>query len=146
MSYSALAAIFIDTILTFKGVRVFFFLIKADKLQKCSHSLVKIVSPFSSVLHAPLLLSDSRLHLFIQSDLGITKMEKCAVGKTRYTVAEAIQRSGSICIDGLEDKASCESDCERYLTEENGLYRRHFSCYKTLFFLPAATVLHQAWD
>lgn len=93
------------------------------------HSLVKIVFPFSSVLHAPLLLSDSRLHLFLQSDLGITKMEKCALGKTRYTVAEAIQRSGNSCIDGLEDKASCESDCERYLTKQNGLCRRPFSCY-----------------
>lgn len=67
---------------------------------------------FSSVLRAPLLLSDSRLHLFLQSDLSITKIEKCALGKTRYTVAEAIQRSGSSYISRL-DKASCDSECER---------------------------------
>ncbi|XP_042362801.1 sorting nexin-10A [Plectropomus leopardus] len=65
-----------------------------------------------SVLQTPLLLSDSRLHLFLQSDLSITKMERCAHGKTRYTVAEAIQRSGIGYISSLEEKASCESDCE----------------------------------
>ncbi|KAM3596791.1 uncharacterized protein V6R79_020996 [Siganus canaliculatus] len=65
-----------------------------------------------NVLHTPLLLSDSRLHLFLQSDLSITKIEKCAQGKTRYTVAEAIQRSNTGCVDTLEDKASCDSDCE----------------------------------
>ncbi|XP_070703035.1 sorting nexin-10A [Pempheris klunzingeri] len=64
------------------------------------------------VLHSPLLLSDSRLHLFLQSDLSITKIEKCACGKTRYTVAEAIQRSKSGYTSRLEDKASCDSDCE----------------------------------
>ncbi|XP_053190473.1 sorting nexin-10A [Scomber japonicus] len=66
------------------------------------------------VLRTPLLLSDSRLHLFLQSDLSLTKIERCALGKTRYTVAEAIQRSSSGYISRLEDKASFESDCERY--------------------------------
>ncbi|XP_029370707.1 sorting nexin-10A [Echeneis naucrates] len=65
-----------------------------------------------SVLHTPLLLSDSRLHLFLQSDLSTTKIEKCARGKTRYTVAEAIQRSSSVHIGSLEDKGSYDSDCE----------------------------------
>ncbi|XP_032366219.1 sorting nexin-10A isoform X1 [Etheostoma spectabile] len=65
-----------------------------------------------NVVQIPLLLSDSRLHLFLQSDLSVTKMAKCASGKTRYTVAEAIQRSGSGCISRLEDKASFDSDCE----------------------------------
>lgn len=68
----------------------------------------------------PLLLSDSRLHLFLQSDLSLTKIEKCALGKTRYTVAEAIQRSSSSYISRLEDKASCDSDCERYEPRCNG--------------------------
>ncbi|TMS17947.1 Sorting nexin-10A [Larimichthys crocea] len=58
------------------------------------------------VLQSPLLLSDSRLHLFLQSELSITKIEKCVRGKTRYTVAEAIQRSNSGYISRLEDKAS----------------------------------------
>ncbi|KAM8766256.1 sorting nexin-10A-like [Acanthopagrus schlegelii] len=63
------------------------------------------------VLREPLLLSDSRLHLFLQSDLSITRMERCALGKTRYTVAEAIQRSSSGFISRLEDKG-CDSDSE----------------------------------
>lgn len=73
------------------------------------------------VVHTPLLLSDSRLHLFLQSDLSITKMEKCARGKTKYTVAEAIQRSNSSCINRFEDKASCDSDCESSSSSVSGL-------------------------
>ncbi|XP_037649801.1 sorting nexin-10A [Sebastes umbrosus] len=65
-----------------------------------------------SVLQKPLLLSDSRLHMFLQSELSITKMERCALGKTRYTVAEAIQRSSSGIISRPEDKVSFDSDCE----------------------------------
>ncbi|TRY65760.1 hypothetical protein DNTS_005591 [Danionella cerebrum] len=45
-----------------------------------------------AVLHTPLLLSDSRLHLFLQSQLSIAKMDACAQGYTHYTVAQAIQR------------------------------------------------------
>ncbi|XP_023286809.1 sorting nexin-10A-like isoform X2 [Seriola lalandi dorsalis] len=74
-----------------------------------------------SVLHTPLLLSDSRLHLFLQSDLSITKIERCAHGKTRYTVAEAIQRSSRVYISGSEDKGSCDSDCESSSSSGLGL-------------------------
>ncbi|XP_054462403.1 sorting nexin-10A [Anoplopoma fimbria] len=74
-----------------------------------------------SVLYMPLLLSDSRLHLFLQSDLSITKMERCAIGKTRYTVAEAIQRSSSGYISRQENKASCDSDCESSSSSGFGL-------------------------
>ncbi|KAJ4927976.1 hypothetical protein JOQ06_015776 [Pogonophryne albipinna] len=65
-----------------------------------------------SIFENPLLLSDSRLHLFLQSDLSITRIERCASGKTRYTVAEAIQRCNGSFISSSEDKASCDSDCE----------------------------------
>uniref|UniRef100_A0A665WI24 Sorting nexin-10A-like n=1 Tax=Echeneis naucrates TaxID=173247 RepID=A0A665WI24_ECHNA len=83
-----------------------------------------------SVLHTPLLLSDSRLHLFLQSDLSTTKIEKCARGKTRYTVAEAIQRSSSVHIGSLEDKGSYDSDCESSLTlfESSDREPELFSC------------------
>ncbi|XP_034016799.1 sorting nexin-10A isoform X2 [Thalassophryne amazonica] len=64
------------------------------------------------VLQMPLLLSDSRLHLFLQSDLSIPKMERCAQGKTRYTIAEAVHRAGRGSISGLECKTSQEFDCE----------------------------------
>ncbi|XP_061521101.1 sorting nexin-10A [Phycodurus eques] len=73
------------------------------------------------VLHTPLLLSDSRLHLFLQSDLSTKKMQKCALGKTRYTVAEAIQCFDSGCLTTLEDKASCDSDCESFSSSGLGL-------------------------
>ncbi|XP_037330418.2 sorting nexin-10A isoform X1 [Pungitius pungitius] len=63
------------------------------------------------VLHTTFLLSDSRLHLFLQSDLSITRMSRCALGKTRYTVAEAIQRSGSG-FTTTSEKATSDSDCE----------------------------------
>uniref|UniRef100_A0A3Q2Y6J4 Sorting nexin 10a n=1 Tax=Hippocampus comes TaxID=109280 RepID=A0A3Q2Y6J4_HIPCM len=82
----------------------------------------------ATVLHTPLLLSDSRLHLFLQSDLSVKKMQRCALGKARYTVAEAIQRFDSVCVTPLEDdKASRDSDCERYdfyrLSEKQGRCR-----------------------
>uniref|UniRef100_A0A3B3X248 PX domain-containing protein n=1 Tax=Poecilia mexicana TaxID=48701 RepID=A0A3B3X248_9TELE len=65
------------------------------------------VSSFIKVLvfQNPLLLSDSRLHLFLQSDLSIRRIERCALGKTRYTVAEAIQLSRSG-YNSSEDKSS----------------------------------------
>uniref|UniRef100_A0A3B3ZSP2 PX domain-containing protein n=1 Tax=Periophthalmus magnuspinnatus TaxID=409849 RepID=A0A3B3ZSP2_9GOBI len=65
------------------------------------------------VVQSPLLLSDSRLHLFLQSKLSVGRMERCAQGRTRYTVAEAIHRSSSACVPPLEDKSSCDSDYER---------------------------------
>ncbi|XP_056876538.1 sorting nexin-10A [Takifugu flavidus] len=65
-----------------------------------------------NVLHTPLLLSDSRLHLFLQSDLSVMKIERCAVGRSRYTVAEAIQRTGTSCVSLLEEKRSGGFDCE----------------------------------
>ncbi|XP_071383894.1 sorting nexin-10A [Centroberyx affinis] len=77
------------------------------------------------VLQTPLLLSDSRLHLFLQSELSMTKMEKCALGQTRYTVAHAIQRASSSYINSFPledtDKASCDSDCESSSSSGLGL-------------------------
>ncbi|XP_029919768.1 sorting nexin-10A [Myripristis murdjan] len=77
------------------------------------------------VLQTPLLLSDSRLHLFLQSDLSITKIERCAQGQTKYTVAEAIHRSSSSSITNLplEDmrKASCDSAFDSSLSSGFGV-------------------------
>ncbi|XP_039976833.1 sorting nexin-10A isoform X1 [Xiphias gladius] len=87
----------------------FFSLRNTEQVSQRMKGLQKFLE---SVLHTPLLLSDSRLHLFLQSELSITKMENCALGKTRYTVAEAIQRSSRVYISRSEDKGSCDSDCE----------------------------------
>lgn len=65
-----------------------------------------------AVVQCPLLLSDSRLHLFLQSQLSVRRMERCARGRTRYTVAEAIQKSDSACVPSAEDKSSFDSDYE----------------------------------
>ncbi|GAA6231574.1 sorting nexin-10A-like isoform X2 [Lates japonicus] len=80
--------------------------------QQVSQRMKGLQEFLDGVLHTPLLLSDSRLHLFLQSDLSMAKIEKCALGKTRYTVAEAIQLSNRVYISRLEDKGSCDSDCE----------------------------------
>uniref|UniRef100_A0A8C1R5F3 Sorting nexin 10a n=1 Tax=Cyprinus carpio TaxID=7962 RepID=A0A8C1R5F3_CYPCA len=73
-----------------------------------------------AVLQTPLLLSDSLLHLFLQSPLSIAKMDACAQGQTHYTVAQAIQRCVGYTRFPVEEqhqeedsKACCDSDCER---------------------------------
>lgn len=48
-----------------------------------------------AVVHNPVLLSDSCLHLFLQSQLSIKKIEACAEGRSRYTVSDAIHSFGS---------------------------------------------------
>ena len=46
------------------------------------------------ILVCPYLLSDSCVHLFLQSRLSVAQMEACASGRTRYSVAQAIQCGG----------------------------------------------------
>ncbi|KAF7708488.1 sorting nexin-10B [Silurus meridionalis] len=47
------------------------------------------------IVRNPVLLSDSCLHLFLQSQLSIRKIKDCAEGRSHYTVTEAIQNFGS---------------------------------------------------
>ncbi|KAJ8273889.1 hypothetical protein GJAV_G00106620 [Gymnothorax javanicus] len=61
------------------------------------------------VLQTPLLLSDSCLHLFLQSDLSVSKMEACASGRTRYSVAQAIQRTAVCRLPSPSDDSDSES-------------------------------------
>ncbi|XP_050992968.1 sorting nexin-10A [Labeo rohita] len=79
-----------------------------------------------AILQTPLLLSDSLLHLFLQSQLSIAKMDVCAQGQTHYTVAQAIQRCVSCVRFPVEEqqqeedsKTCCDSDCES--TTSSGL-------------------------
>ncbi|XP_038653181.1 sorting nexin-10B isoform X3 [Scyliorhinus canicula] len=44
------------------------------------------------VLKINILLSDSRLHLFLQTQLDPMEIEACASGQTEYTVADAVHR------------------------------------------------------
>lgn len=50
---------------------------------------------FCRIMRNPVLLSDSCLHLFLQSQLSVRNIEACAEGRKNYTVTEAIQRSGA---------------------------------------------------
>lgn len=72
------------------------------------------------VLETPLLLSDSRLHLFLQSQLSIAKMDACAQGQTHYTVAQAMHRCPCDMRFPIEEqgheediKTFWDSDCDR---------------------------------
>ncbi|XP_026855830.2 sorting nexin-10B [Electrophorus electricus] len=49
------------------------------------------------IVCSPMLLSDSCLHLFLQSQLSVRKMEACSQGRSAYTVAQAIE---SYCAQG----------------------------------------------
>ncbi|XP_068189655.1 sorting nexin-10A [Antennarius striatus] len=93
----------------------------ARNMEQVSQRMKGLQEFLEIVLQVPLLLSDSRLHLFLQSDLSITRIERCALGKTRYTVAEAIQRSSCGYISRLEYKTSCDSDCESSSSSGLGL-------------------------
>ncbi|KAM4689639.1 sorting nexin-10 isoform 2-T2 [Discoglossus pictus] len=46
----------------------------------------------NKVMQCPVLLSDSRLHLFLQSHLSPEDIEACVSGQTKYTVLEAIHK------------------------------------------------------
>lgn len=67
------------------------------------------------ILQSPLLLSDSCLHLFLQSQLTVSKMEACAAGRTRFSVAQAVQRCGLRRFhsdDDLSKDNSLSCDCD----------------------------------
>ncbi|XP_047454936.1 sorting nexin-10B [Mugil cephalus] len=69
----------------------FFSLNNAQQITDRMKGLQKFLE---QILQSPLLLSDSCLHLFLQSELNISKMEACAAGRTHYTVAQAVQNCG----------------------------------------------------
>ncbi|KAM6088152.1 sorting nexin-10 [Chlamydotis macqueenii] len=48
------------------------------------------------ILQDALLLSDSRLHLFLQTQLSPEDMEACVSGQTKYSVADAINKFASL--------------------------------------------------
>ncbi|MEE6465918.1 hypothetical protein FKM82_006739 [Ascaphus truei] len=69
------------------------------------------------VMQCPVLLSDSRLHLFLQSQLGVEEMEACVSGQTTYSVSEAIHKfatSNRRFPVEEEEKTNHYVDSERY--------------------------------
>ncbi|KAF4103458.1 hypothetical protein G5714_016341 [Onychostoma macrolepis] len=67
------------------------------------------------VVHSPVLLSDSCLHLFLQSQLSVKKIEACAEGRSRYTVSEAIHSFAS-------GNKRFESQSEESMEEEDDMH------------------------
>lgn len=83
--------------------------------------LISSLPLFSRILQNTLLLSDSCLHLFLQSQLSMSKMQACAAGRTHYSVAQAVQCCGLRRFHSEEDltkdlSMSCDSDSDRYVT------------------------------
>ncbi|KAM3614268.1 uncharacterized protein V6R79_011856 [Siganus canaliculatus] len=92
----------------------FFSLNNAGQINERMTGLQKFLE---QILHNPLLLSDSCLHLFLQSQLSISKMQACAAGRTHYSVAQAVQHCGLRRFHSQDDlqkvvSASCDSDSD----------------------------------
>ncbi|KAK5922430.1 hypothetical protein CgunFtcFv8_019693 [Champsocephalus gunnari] len=92
----------------------FFSLNNAQQITERMKGLQKFLE---QAVQSPVLLSDSCLHLFLQSRLSTSKMEACAAGRTRYTVAQAVQCSGLRRFHSEEDltknlSTSCDSDSD----------------------------------
>ncbi|XP_018544149.1 sorting nexin-10B [Lates calcarifer] len=98
----------------------FFSLNNARQITKRMKGLQKFLE---QILQSPVLLSDSCLHLFLQSQLSVSKIEACAAGRTHFSVAQAVQGCGlrrfhseedlqknlSLCCDSDSDSSECRS-------------------------------------
>lgn len=76
-------------------------------------------SVFPRILQNPVLLSDSCLHLFLQTQLSVSNIEACAAGRSHYSVAQAVQGYGLRRFHSINDlqhslSTSCDSDSDRY--------------------------------
>ncbi|XP_060906782.1 sorting nexin-10B isoform X1 [Labrus mixtus] len=92
----------------------FFSLNNAQQITDRMKGLQKFLE---QALQSPLLLSDSLLHLFLQSQLSVSKMQACAAGRTHYSVAQAVKHCGLRRFHSEEDlkkdlSMSCDSDCD----------------------------------
>ncbi|KAM9353910.1 sorting nexin-10B [Symphorus nematophorus] len=92
----------------------FFSLNNAQQITERIKGLQKFLE---QILQNPLLLSDSCLHLFLQSQLSVSKIQACAAGRTHYSVAQAVQRCGLRRFHSEEDlqkdlNMSCDSDSD----------------------------------
>ncbi|XP_025063216.1 sorting nexin-10 isoform X2 [Alligator sinensis] len=69
------------------------------------------------ILQNALLLSDSRLHLFLQTQLSPEDIEACVSGQTKYSVADAILKFASLhrrfpIEDGERKKGKIDADSD----------------------------------
>ncbi|XP_029958437.1 sorting nexin-10B [Salarias fasciatus] len=75
------------------------------------------------IVQSPLLLSDSCLHLFLQSQLSVSKMEACAAGRTHYSVAQAVRCCGLRRFHSEEDLQKEEPSMSSDLDSDSSDYR-----------------------
>lgn len=89
--------------------------------ERCEVTSLFLLHVFARILQSPQLLSDSCLHLFLQSDLSVSRIEACAAGRTHFSVAQAVHRCGLRRFHSEEDlhkdvSMCCDSDLDRYST------------------------------
>ncbi|NP_001291012.1 sorting nexin-10B [Esox lucius] len=70
---------------------IFFSLNNAQQITERMKGLQKFLE---LILESNLFLSDSCLHLFLQSELDVSRIEACVLGRTCYSVSQAILRCG----------------------------------------------------
>ncbi|XP_078109254.1 sorting nexin-10B isoform X1 [Sander vitreus] len=88
-----------------------------NSAQQITERMKGLQTFLEQILQSPQLLSDSCLHLFLQSQLSPSKMEACAAGRTHYSVAQAVQHCGLRRFHSEEDlqkdlSMSCDSDSD----------------------------------
>ncbi|AWO96727.1 putative sorting nexin-10 [Scophthalmus maximus] len=90
-----------------------------NNAQQISERMSGLQEFLKQILQSPLVLSDSCMHLFLQSDLSVSKIEACAAGRTRFSVTQAVRRCGLRRFHSEEDLQKvlgmcCDSDSDRY--------------------------------
>ncbi|XP_056901311.1 sorting nexin-10B isoform X1 [Takifugu flavidus] len=88
-----------------------------NNAQQITERMVGLQKFLEEILQDPLLLSDSCLHLFLQTQLSVSKIEACAAGRTHYSVVQAVQGYGLRRFHSTEDlqnslSTSCDSDSD----------------------------------
>ncbi|KAG7475726.1 sorting nexin-10B-like [Solea senegalensis] len=92
-----------------------------NNAQQITERMKGLQNFLTQILQSPLLLSDSCLHLFLQSELRVSRIEACAAGLTHFSVTQAVQRCGlrrfhseedvqkdlSLCCDSDSDSSEC---------------------------------------
>ncbi|XP_069816548.1 sorting nexin-10 isoform X2 [Dendropsophus ebraccatus] len=84
----------------------------------------------NKVVQCPVLLSDSRLHLFLQTQLPLEEIEACASGQTKYSVCEAIHKFATSNRRFPAEKEEEQTSC--HLLPESSvptLGAKHDSCF-----------------
>ncbi|XP_058504610.1 sorting nexin-10B isoform X2 [Solea solea] len=92
-----------------------------NNAQQITERMKGLQNFLTQILQSPMLLSDSCLHLFLQSELRVSRIEACAAGRTHFSVTQAVQRCGlrrfhseedlqkdlSLCCDSDSDSSEC---------------------------------------